>query len=100
MNNLRKNFPKQFLSTLTKLCTENSNVFALEVKPITTNNFYGQRLRVKDKQPVHIKNYRMPQLHKEKKLMDDNIIEPLFSEYNNPNLLVPKKSLPGSDKKR
>ena len=92
MNILKKNCSKQFHSTLTKLCTEYSDIFALEAETITRNN--------------NNKKYRRPQSHKEeidkqvKNLMDDNIIESSFSEYNRPILLVPKKSLPGSDKER
>ena len=61
---------------------------------------------MKDKQPVYIKNCRIPHSHKDeinkqvRKLIDDKIIEPSFSEYNSPILLVPTKSLPGSDEKR
>ena len=51
MNTLKKNFPKQFHTTLVKLYTEYSDDFALDTEPITTNNFYGQRLRIKQKQP-------------------------------------------------
>ena len=35
-----------------------------------------------------------------RKLIDDKIVEPLFSEYNSPILLIPKKSLAESDEKR
>ena len=78
----------------------------MESETITTNNFYEQKLKVKDNQPVYIKNYRIPHTHKEeierqvKKLIDDGIVEPSCSEYNSPILLVPKKSLPNSKEKR
>ena len=33
-------------------------------------------------------------------MIENNIVEPSFSEYNCPILLVPKKSLPGWNEKR
>lgn len=103
---LKNKFPKRFENTLTNLCSEFSDIFGLETETVTTNNFYEQKLRVKDKQPVYIKNYRIPHTHKQEidrqvqKLIDDEIVEPSQSEYNSPILLVPKKSLPGSNEKR
>lgn len=64
-----------------------------------------KKLRIKDENPVFIKNYKIPQSQKtemERQVIDllkKDIIEPSNSEYNSPVLLVPKKSLPGSEKK-
>ena len=61
---------------------------------------------MKDTQPAYITNYRTPYSHKQKinnqvkTLIENNIVEPSFSEYNSLILLVPKESLPGSDEKR
>lgn len=99
-------FPKQFNNELTKLCTEFSDIFGLETEPISANNFYKQKLRLGEKTPVYIKNYRMadsqkPEIARQvKKLIDDGIVEPSMSEYNSPLLLVPKKPLPNSTEKR
>ena len=87
------------------MCLEFIDIFALESEKISTNNFYKQRLRLKDNQPVYIKNYRIPYSQKEvikqvKKIINDDIVEPSTSEYNSPILLVPKKSLPGHKEKR
>ena len=62
---LKKNFAEHFKTTLTKLCTEFSDIFGLETEAISTNNFYEQKLRLKDTQPVYIKNYRIPHSHKQ-----------------------------------
>ena len=106
MNKLKTNFPKQFKDPLSKLCNSYCDIFALENEQISANNFYKQKLRLNDKSPTYIKNYRIPHSQKDeieeqvKKLVDDGIVEPSMSNYNSPLLLVPKKSLPNSEKKR
>lgn len=86
------------------LCQEYSDIFSLENDTLTTNNFYQQKLRLTDKTPVYIKNYKTPYSQvKEidtqvKKMLRDKIIEPSRSEYNSPILLVPKKSSTGEKK--
>jgi len=81
-------FPSLFKSDLTKLCTEYRDIFGLETENISANNFYKQKLRLKDKTPVYIKNYRMPESQKPEiqrqvdKLIKDGIVEPFISEYN------------------
>lgn len=103
---LSKNFPKIAEKDLKVLCTEFIDVFALESEKISANNFYKQKLRLHDKEPVYIKNYRIPHAQKEEvnkqidKLIKDDIIEPSISEYNSPILLVPKKPLPDTTQKR
>jgi len=62
------------------------DVFGLETESITTNNFYKQKLRLKDDEPIYIKNYRSPhsqvgEIQKQVgKLIKDNIVEPSVSE--------------------
>ena len=48
IDKLKKNFPDQFKDTLTTLCTEYSDIFAIETESVTTNNFYKQKLRLSD----------------------------------------------------
>lgn len=106
MKALRKNFPKQVQDQLEKLCLEFVDIFATSGDPVRPNNFYTQKIRLKDDTPTFIKNYRTPYADKDemnrqvRKLIEDDYIEPSNSEYGNPILLVPKKALPGSDKKR
>lgn len=106
LQKLQKNFPPLHYNSLTTLCTEYSDVFALDTDTVTFNNFYKQKLRLKDDTPVYQKNFRTP--HKQKPILDsfiDNmektkILSPSVSEYNSPILLVPKKCLPGQTEKR
>lgn len=106
ISRLSKNFPAFAEKSLTELCTNFTDIFALETDKITANNFYEQKLRISDKTPSYIKNYRIPHSQKDEitrqveKLRSDDIVEPSFSAYNSPVLLVPKKSLPGSTEKR
>lgn len=106
LDKLNKNCPLQYKESLTNLCSDYTDIFAEEKDKVTSNNFYKQKLRLKDETPVYIKNYKLPHAHKAEidkqvsKLLDDDIIEPSCSEYNSPILLVPKKSLPGSSDKR
>lgn len=64
----------------------------------TVNNFYKQKLRIKDNTPTYIKNYRTPFTHREEidkqvdNLLTNKLIEPSRSCYNSPIILVPKKS--------
>jgi len=83
MSQLTKNFPPQFKSTLTDLCTKYRDVFGLEIESITTNNFCKQKLRMTDDEPGCIKNYRNPQNQlneiqvQVEKLIDNKIVDRL-----------------------
>jgi len=87
LSQLAKNFPPQFNEQLTALCTQYSDVFGLETESITTNNFYKQKLRLVDDEPVYIKNYRNPHSQQDeiqkqvKKLINDEIVEPSVSPF-------------------
>jgi len=43
---LSNNFPPQFKSQLSSLCTQYNDIFGLETEPKSTNNFYKQKLRL------------------------------------------------------
>lgn len=81
-----------------------NDVIALKGDTLTCNNFYKQSINLNEKNPVYIKNYRIPEAHKKEviiqveKMLNDKIIQPSVSPYNSPLLLVPKKST-NEDKK-
>jgi len=106
LDKLNKNFPPQFKEILNEICTKYTDIFGKESESISTNNFYKQKIRMKDDEPVYIKNYRFPHSPKDEvekqvdKLTKDKIVEPSVSKYNCPLLIVPKKSLSNCDTKR
>jgi hypothetical protein len=83
---------------LLNLCTKYSDIFALKTDKMSINNFYTQSLRVIDKDPVYIKNYRNPHSTRDEinkqvdNLLNNDLIEPSMSNYNSPIILVPKKN--------
>lgn len=90
--------------SLYSILEDYSDIFHIDNDQITANNFYTQNLKVSDKSPVYIKNYRLPEAQfseindQVQKLLDDDIIENSVSAYNSPLLVVPKKS--EGDKKK
>lgn len=93
LDDLSESHRKEIVTILKKY----QSTFHLEDEDLTTNNFYKQKINLEDKSPVYIKNYRLPQAHKEEinaqvqDLLKSRVIEPSVSPYNAPLLLVPKK---------
>lgn len=106
MKILRNSAPAYSHGEFFPLCTEYAEIFALETDGMTINNFYTQRLRIKDDVPVFIKNYRIPHAQKDEinlqveNLLKNDFIEPSASAYNSPILLVPKPPLNGKKRWR
>lgn len=77
--------------------TEYADIFTLETDQMSVNNFYEQKLKLKDHEPVYQRNYRTAHSQKQiinekvQKLLDNDLIEHSVSEYNSPVILVPKK---------
>lgn len=98
LNALQKNFPTFVKEELGSLCREFADVFATSEDPVKVNNFYSQKLHLSNGPPVYVKNYRTPytdmsEIERQvKNLQKNDYIEPSVSEYNNPILLVSKKS--------
>lgn len=97
-NIISKNTPNQFQNPIFNLINKFSDVFALPADMMTTNNFYSQKLRVTDSNPIYTRNYRTPHAMQSEidqqvnNLIQNNQIEPSTSPYNSPIILVPKKS--------
>lgn len=105
-NILNKNIPHQYKDTLFPLIEEYNDIFALPDDPMSINNFYTQKLRIKENTSTYIKNYRTPHVKKQEiekqinTLINNNLIEPSESSYNSPIILVPKKSTNSTQKWR
>ena len=86
---------------LEKLCEKFNDIFSLNDDILTENNFYKQSIHLNDLSPTYIKNYRIPETQKNEmdrqieKMLEEGIIQDSVSSYNNPILLVPKKSTTG-----
>ena len=97
LNILTKDIPQNVKPELSKLCSDFAEVFALESDKMTVNNFYTQHIRTVDKEPVYIKNYRIPHTQKVEAnrqvnlFLKNNLIEHSTSNYNSPIIIVPKK---------
>lgn len=105
-NIIKQNTPHYAHEKLLPLCTEFADIFALESDRMTVNNFYTQKLRIKDNDPVYIKNYRLPYNQKSEvysqveKLLANDFIEPSTSNFNSPIILVPKPAMNGTKRWR
>lgn len=103
---LKNKIPSHAKELLMPLCNHFNDIFHLEGDKPTTNNFYTQKLHLRDHEPVYVKNYRLPQTQKleirkqVQKLLDDDLIELSTSNYNSPLIIVPKKSSDGKPKWR
>ena len=90
--------PIEAQTPLRELVEEYSDIFRLSSEEIPPVNFYKQRIVLSDKKPVYIPQYRIPHSHRQEmkrqvtELVKMGIIRPSSSNYNNPCLLVPKKT--------
>lgn len=95
---IEKDVPEYAKEKLIDLCTEYEDIFAVDGDQLTINNFYTQKLRLKDPEPIYVKNYRLPKTQKTEinrqvnELLENNLIEQSISSYNSPLILVPKKT--------
>lgn len=98
--------PRELNSKVIELCKGYDDIFALKTDNLTSNNFYKQGIELIDNSPVYIKNYRLPEVHREEikiqvdKMLKEDIIQPSLSPYNSPILVVPKKSATNDKKWR
>lgn len=90
--------PNYVSEELMLICEKYADIFTLKDDKMTINNMYEQKLRLRDSEPVYVKNYRLPYTQRNEikrqvqNLLDNDLIEPSTSNYNSPLILVPKKS--------
>lgn len=98
--------PEHAKDKLLPLCKQFCDIFHLKNDKATVNNFYEQKLRLRDDEPVYTKNYRLPHYQRAEiksqvqKLLESDLIEMSTSPYNSPLIIVPKKSTDGTKKYR
>lgn len=63
-NTLRKRIPEFMRKKTIELCTNYSDIFHVEGDKSSVNNFYEQKLIMRDNEPVYTKNYRLPHAQK------------------------------------
>lgn len=88
-----------------KLCEKFSNVFNVKGDGIAkAKNFIHEIVLKPHTAPVYVKQYRLPPAHREtiaekvREMLDQDLIEPSYSVWNAPVLLVPKKDSGGNIK--
>jgi len=92
-----QNIPDFGIESIRKICQEFNEIFHLENDILDVNNFYTQKIPLTDYSPIYIKNYKLPQYHKNEiesqvnKMLKEKIVENSVSPYNSPLLIVPKK---------
>ena len=83
---------------VSKLIVKFAHVFKTENEEIPAITFYEQDIQLTPRVPVYVRQYRLPHAHKEeidrqvKRLAEQGVLRLSNSDYNNPNLLVPKKN--------
>jgi hypothetical protein len=100
LNELQKecNLPNDDIRSL---CNQYTHIFHLKSEPLTVNNFFKYTIKLKDQEPVYIKNYRTAHSQRDEiqsqvdDLLQSGQIERSIAPYNSPLLLVPKKSVNG-----
>lgn len=90
---------KEECFSIQRIITKYSDVFYLEKDPLSTCNFYKQKIQLKKgENPVYVKPYRLPHAQKEEvhrqidKMLQDGVIEEATSAWSAPLLIVPKKA--------
>lgn len=86
------------INSLLDICDEYNSIFYLEGDKLTATDAIKHRIITNTENPVHSKNYRYPEVHKEKvnkqidKMLEDGIIQPSVSPWSAPIWVVPKKN--------
>lgn len=106
MENLRLNhLNDEEKQSITDLAIEFNHLFFLPGDKLKHTQLVSHTIPTTDDIPIHTKQYRYPQIHKEEintqvnKLLDQHIIKHSSSPYNSPVWIVPKKTDAAGNKK-
>lgn len=83
---------------LNKIISKYEDIFYLEGDRLSCADVVKHCIQLTTDKPIFVRQYPLPQIHREEinkqvnKLLEEGIIEPSVSAFNNPILLVPKKS--------
>ncbi|HBS53814.1 MAG TPA: hypothetical protein DD806_07425 [Flavobacterium sp.] len=90
--------PDCYRNSVGSICDEYNDVFFVDDDVLGVNNFYKQKIVTINDSPSYIKNYKLPFSQKteiENQVQDmlrEGKIEPSFSPFNSPLLVVNKKT--------
>lgn len=96
-NKENANLDTETKEKLKNLIVEYLDIFHSETENLTVNNFFKQKIKLKNNEPTYVKQYRLPHSQKNeiKRQIEEGvkqgIFEPSNSVYNSPVLLVDKK---------
>lgn len=90
---------------INNICTEFNDIFHLPTDELTRTTATTHNIPTTNSQPVHVKTYRYPQVHKNEvnkqidKMLTQGIIKPSTSPWSSPLWVVPKKQDASSERK-
>jgi Reverse transcriptase (RNA-dependent DNA polymerase) len=90
--------PECYQNAIGSICDEYNDVFFVDGDVLGVNNFYKQKISTTNDSPSYIRNYKLPFSQKEEierqvqEMLSEGKIEPSFSPYNSPLLIVNKKT--------
>lgn len=82
---------------LREICSQYADIFHLPGELLTCTDVIQHEIKTTSSQPIHVKSYRFPEIHKEEvktkigKMLNENIIRPSKSTWSSPVWIVPKK---------
>ena len=97
LKDLNLKVPANELAAYQKLLLDNFDVFSRHKLDLGTANNFEHTIKLKTNEPVYVKQFRIPESHRDALLTQVNewlklgIIQPTHSRFNSPIFVVPKK---------